>query len=64
MVSVHTDCPTIERFAWQEPNNLMAPSIMYMKDSRKLWGKFLPDMRVDNLLRTIIYLIMKEIKLI
>lgn len=36
MVSVHTDCPTIERFAWQEPNNLMAPSIMYMKDSRKL----------------------------
>ena len=27
MVSVHTDCPTIERFAWQEPNHLMAPSI-------------------------------------
>lgn len=26
MVSVHTDCPTIERFAWQEPNHLMAPS--------------------------------------
>ena len=25
MVSVHTDCPTIERFAWQEPNHLMAP---------------------------------------
>ena len=45
MVSVHTDCPTIERFAWQEPNHLMAPSIMYMKNGRKLWGKFLLDMR-------------------
>ncbi|MBP3900309.1 MAG: family 78 glycoside hydrolase catalytic domain, partial [Blautia sp.] len=22
MLSVHTDCPTIERFAWQEPNHL------------------------------------------
>lgn len=49
MVSVHTDCPTIERFAWQEPNHLMAPSIMYMKDGRKLWEKFLMDMRVDQL---------------
>ena len=48
MVSVHTDCPTIERFAWQEPNHLMAPSIMYMKDGRKLWEKFLMDMRVDQ----------------
>lgn len=46
MVSVHTDCPTIERFAWQEPNHLMAPSIMYMKDGKKLWEKFLLDMRV------------------
>ena len=45
MVSVHTDCPTIERFAWQEPNHLMAPSIFYMKDGRKLWKKFLLDMR-------------------
>lgn len=45
MVSVHTDCPTIERFAWQEPNHLMAPSIFYMKDRRKLWEKFLLDMR-------------------
>ena len=45
MVSVHTDCPTIERFAWQEPNHLMAPSIMFMKDGRKLWEKFLKDMR-------------------
>lgn len=41
MVSVHTDCPTIERFAWQEPNHLMAPSIMYMKNGRKLWEKFI-----------------------
>lgn len=45
MVSVHTDCPTIERFAWQEPNHLMAPSIMYMKDCQRLWKKFLLDMR-------------------
>ena len=45
MLSVHTDCPTIERFAWQEPNHLMAPSILFMKDGRKLWEKFLLDMR-------------------
>lgn len=45
MVSVHTDCPTIERFAWQEPNHLMAPSIMYMKDGNSLWRKFFSDMR-------------------
>ncbi len=48
MVSVHTDCPTIERFAWQEPNHLMAPSIMYMKDGRRLWEKFFMDMRIDQ----------------
>lgn len=46
MVSVHTDCPTIERFAWQEPNHLMAPSIFFMKDGQKLWEKFLLDMRM------------------
>lgn len=45
MVSVHTDCPTIERFAWQEPNHLMAPSIFFMKDGKALWEKFLLDMR-------------------
>ncbi len=45
MVSVHTDCPTIERFAWQEPNHLMAPSIFFMKDGRNLWEKFLMDCR-------------------
>lgn len=48
MLSVHTDCPTIERFAWQEPNHLMAPSIMYMKRSDRLWDKFLKDMRTDQ----------------
>ena len=48
MVSVHTDCPTIERFAWQEPNHLMAPAIMYMKDGRTLWEKFLLDMRTEQ----------------
>ena len=46
ILSVHTDCPTIERFAWQEPNHLMAPAIFYMKDGKKLWEKFLLDMRV------------------
>lgn len=45
MVGVHTDCPTIERFAWQEPNHLMASSIFYMKDGKHLWEKFLRDMR-------------------
>ena len=48
MVSVHTDCPTIERFAWQEPNHLMAPAIMFMKDGRLLWDKFLLDMRTSQ----------------
>lgn len=48
MLSIHTDCPTIERFAWQEPNHLMAPSIFYMKDGRRLWEKFLLDMRTDQ----------------
>lgn len=46
MVGVHTDCPTIERFAWQEPNHLMAPSIFYMKDGSALWNKFLEDLRL------------------
>ncbi len=46
MVSVHTDCPTIERFAWQEPNHLLAPSVFYMKDGSGLWRKFLEDMRL------------------
>lgn len=45
MVGVHTDCPTIERFAWQEPNHLMASSIFYMKDGSRLWEKLLRDMR-------------------
>jgi hypothetical protein len=45
LLSVHTDCPTIERFAWQEPNHLMGAAIMYMKDGNKLWRKFLSDMR-------------------
>ena len=49
MLSVHTDCPTIERFAWQEQNHLMAPSIMYMKRADRHWEKFLKDMRTDQL---------------
>ncbi|MBQ9413085.1 MAG: family 78 glycoside hydrolase catalytic domain [Oscillospiraceae bacterium] len=46
LLSVHTDCPTIERFAWQEPNHLMAPSIFYMKDGKGLWEKYLTDLRL------------------
>ena len=46
MLGVHTDCPTIERFAWQEPNHLMAPAIFYMKDGKALWEKFLQDLRL------------------
>ena len=45
LVGVHTDCPTIERFAWQEPNHLMAPSIFFMKDGSALWRKFFRDLR-------------------
>lgn len=48
MISVHTDCPTIERFAWQEPNHLMAPAIFFMKDGSKLWEKFLLDIHTDQ----------------
>lgn len=48
LMSVHTDCPTIERYAWQEPNHLMGPSIMYMKDVKALWKKILTDLRVDQ----------------
>jgi len=46
MMSVHTDCPTIERFAWQEENHLTAPFIMYMKKVDAHWRKFLQDIRV------------------
>lgn len=45
MLSVHTDCPTIERFAWQEENVLMTPAIMFMKDIRLHMEKFLKDAR-------------------
>lgn len=45
MLSVHTDCPTIERFAWQEENVLMTPAIMFMKDIRLHMEKFLTDAR-------------------
>ncbi|MBR0087888.1 MAG: family 78 glycoside hydrolase catalytic domain [Lachnospiraceae bacterium] len=45
MMSVHTDCPTIERFAWQEENVMMAPSVMYMKHVDLQWRKFLQDAR-------------------
>ena len=49
LMSVHTDCPSIERYAWQEPNHLMGPAIMYMKDVSILWDKILLDLRSDQL---------------
>ena len=39
MVSVHTDCPTIERFAWQEPNHLMAPIHFLHEEWQKTVGE-------------------------
>jgi len=45
MMSVHTDCPTIERFAWQEENVMMAQSLMYMKNVERHYRKFLSDAR-------------------
>lgn len=42
---VHTDCPTIEKLGWQEPNHLMAPSIFYTKDAATLWEKISGDQR-------------------
>lgn len=52
LLSVHTDCPSIERYAWQEPNHLMGPSIMYLKDVKALWEKILLDLRTDQLTET------------
>src|SRR5690625_25367 len=43
---VHSDCPTIEKLGWLEPNHLMAPSIMYMKNVDTLWNKISSDMRM------------------
>ena len=45
LMSVHTDCPTIERFAWQEENHLMARSIFYLKNEKAMWEKMLLDSR-------------------
>ncbi len=42
---LHTDCPTIEKLGWLEPNHLMARSVMYNKDVNMLWSKIAMDMR-------------------
>lgn len=42
---VHTDCPTIEKMGWLEPNHLMGPSVMYLKNVENLWEKITDDMR-------------------
>lgn len=41
----HTDCPTIEKLGWLEPNHLMAKGIMYCKNVDTLWNKIAMDMR-------------------
>ncbi len=41
----HTDCPTIEKLGWLEPNHLMARAIMYNKDVNTLWSKIAMDIR-------------------
>ena len=41
----HTDCPTIEKLGWLEPNHLMARAVMYNKDVDALWDKIAMDMR-------------------
>ncbi len=41
----HTDCPTIEKLGWLEPDHLMAPSVFYLKNADKLWSKISADMR-------------------
>ena len=41
----HTDCPTIEKLGWLEPNHLMARSVMYNLDVDMLWSKIAMDMR-------------------
>ncbi len=40
----HTDCPTIEKLGWLEPDHLMAPSVFYLKDADKIWSKISADM--------------------
>lgn len=42
---LHTDCPTIEKLGWLEPNHLMARSIMFNKEVNNLWSKISMDMR-------------------
>lgn len=42
---LHTDCPTIEKQGWLEPNHLMARAIMYNKNVDTLWSKIAMDMR-------------------
>lgn len=44
---IHTDCPTIERLGWQEPNHLMGPSVMYAKNVDTLWDKIAKD-QIDS----------------
>lgn len=41
----HTDCPTIEKLGWLEPDHLMGKAVMYLKDVDTLWSKIAMDMR-------------------
>lgn len=42
---LHTDCPTIEKLGWLEPDHLMAKAVMYNKNVDTLWSKIAMDMR-------------------
>lgn len=42
---LHTDCPTIEKLGWLEPDHLMARSVMYNLNVETLWDKIAMDIR-------------------
>lgn len=48
MLRVHTDVRPLSGLHGRSPNHLMAPTIMYMKRSDRLWNKFLTDLRMDQ----------------
>lgn len=41
----HTDCPTIEKLGWLEPDHLMGKAVMFLKDVDMMWSKIALDMR-------------------
>ncbi|QIW99100.1 hypothetical protein AMS68_004618 [Peltaster fructicola] len=43
LFSYHTDCPQIEKFAWQEVTHLLFPATQYMRDIESLHTKIIDD---------------------